>query len=100
MSAGLTHPEASGAAGARAGVSFFVPDEISARAREWGWPDARASDSRTRSATSRGPPGDWLRVVRHRGLGAAGDVYQAVLANRVGSPAEAHVIDVTGDGGR
>jgi hypothetical protein len=44
--------------------------------------------------------GSWLRVVRHRGLGAAGEVYRAVLANRIGSPAEAHVIDVTADSGR
>lgn len=99
VSAGLTHPEASGAAGARAGVSFFVPDEISARARDWGWPalERRFEDALggfTRSADG------WLRVVRHRGLDAADGVYQAMLANQVGSPAEAHVVDMTGDGGR
>ena len=99
VSAGLTHPEASGAAGARAGVSFFVPDEISARARDWGWPalERRYEDALGGFARSAGA---WLRVVRHRGLDAADGVYQAILANQVGSPAEAHVIDMTGDGGR
>jgi hypothetical protein len=96
VSAGLTHPESGGAAGVRAGVSFFVPDEISARARTWGWPalERRFADALGDFAQ---PAGAWLRVVRHQGLGAAGDVYQAVLANRVGSPAEAHVIDLTSD---
>jgi len=92
--AGLTH-----AGDERPGVGFFVPDEIRARAREWGWPELErrfgaALGGFALSARS------WLRVVRHQGLGAAGDVYQAVLANRVGSPAEAHVIDLTGDGER
>jgi hypothetical protein len=39
----------------------------------------------------------WLHVVRHRGLGSAGDLYQAVPAGRAGSPADAHVVDVAGD---
>jgi hypothetical protein len=39
VTAGLTHPDAAGTPGGRAGVGFFVPDETRARAREWGWPD-------------------------------------------------------------
>jgi hypothetical protein len=39
----------------------------------------------------------WLHVVRHRGLGSAGELYQAVRAGRPGSPADAHVVDVAGD---
>jgi Protein of unknown function (DUF2855) len=97
--AGLTHPDPGGAGDGRPGVGFFVPDEIRARAREWGWP---ALEQRFQAALGGFvlAAGSWLRVVRHRGLGAAGDVYQAVLANRTGSPAEAHVIDMIADAGR
>lgn len=77
-------------------MGFFVPDEIRARAREWGWPDLEqrfgaALDGFARSARS------WLQVVRHRGLGSLGDLHQTVLAGRAGSPADAHVVDVTDD---
>jgi hypothetical protein len=97
--AGLTHPAPGGTEGGRPGVGFFVPDEIRARAREWGWP---VLEQRFQAALGGFvlSAGSWLRVVRHRGLGAAGEVYRAVLANRIGSPAEAHVIDVTADSGR
>jgi hypothetical protein len=99
VSAGLTQPDAAGTPDGVPGVGFFVPDEIRARAREWGWPALEqrfgaALDGFARSARS------WLRVVRHRGLGSAGDLYQAVLGDRTGSPAEAHVVDVADDSGR
>jgi hypothetical protein len=99
VTAGLTHPDAVGPPGGGSGVGFFVPDEIRARAREWGWPALEerfgaALDGFARSARS------WLRVVRHRGLGSAGDLYQAVLAGHAGSPADAHVVDVAADSGR
>jgi Protein of unknown function (DUF2855) len=90
--AGLTH-----AGDERPGVGFFVPDEIRARAREWGWPVLEQRFQAALGGFVRSA-GSWLCVVRHQGLGAAGDVYQAVLANRVGSPAEAHVIDLAGNG--
>lgn len=96
VTAGLTHPDAAGAPDGGTGVGFFVPDEIRARAREWGWPDLEqrfgaALGSFARSARS------WLHVVRHRGLGSAGELYQAVRAGLAGSPAGAHVVDVAGD---
>jgi hypothetical protein len=76
------------------GVGFFVPDEIRAPAREWGRPDLEqrfgaALDGFARSARS------WLHVVRHRGLGSAAELYQGVRTGRAGSPADAHVVDVT-----
>jgi hypothetical protein len=76
-----------------------VPDEIRARAREWGWPELEQRFQAAIAGFAQSA-GAWLRVVRHRGLGAAGDVYQAVLGNRINSPAEAHVIDMTADSGR
>jgi hypothetical protein len=97
--AGLTHLDAAGTPGGRPGVGFFVPDEIRARAREWGWPDLEqrfqaALDGFTRSARS------WLDVVRHQGLDSAGELYQAMLAGQTGSPADAHVVDLADDSGR
>jgi hypothetical protein len=99
VTAGLTHPDAASTSDGGPGVGFFVPDEIRARVREWGWPTLEqrfgaALDGFARSARS------WLHVVRHRGLGSAGDLYQAVLGDRTGSPAEAHVVDVADDSGR
>jgi hypothetical protein len=99
VTAGLTHPDAAGTPDGGPGVGFFVPDEIRARAREWGWPDLgqrfqAALDGFTRSARS------WLHVVRHQGLGSAGELYQAMLAGQAGSPADAHVVDVADDQGR
>jgi Protein of unknown function (DUF2855) len=96
VTAGLTHPDAAGPPGGGPAVGFFVPDEIRSRAREWGWPTLEerfgaALDGFARSARS------WLRVVRHPGLDSAGELYQAVLAGQAGSPADAHVVDVTAD---
>jgi hypothetical protein len=37
-----------------------------------------------------------VKVVRHAGFDTVDDVYQAVLNNAVSSPAEAHLINLTG----
>jgi hypothetical protein len=93
VTAGLTHPDT---AGSGPGVGFFGPDEIRAQAREWGWPDLERRFGAALDAFTR-PARSWLHVVRHQGLGSAGELYQAVRADRASSPAEAHVVDVTGE---
>jgi len=88
------HPEDDG----QQTVDFFVPDLIRARAREWGWPVLEQRFQAALGGFAR-HAASWLTVVRHSGLGAVDDVYQAVLNNTVSSPAEAQLIDLT-DGSR
>lgn len=91
--AGYTHEGQSG--DEHPVVDFFVPDRIRALAGELGWPALErrfgtALGDFARDAAS------WLTVVRHPGLDTVEAVYRSVLGNAVGSPAEAHLIDLTG----
>jgi hypothetical protein len=90
--AGRAHPEAD-VDGGQPPVTFFVPDVIRARARELGWPVLEQRFQAALGGFARAA-GSWLNVIRHPGLDAAADLYQSMLGHAVGSPAEAHLIEV------
>ena len=96
--AGSTHgdgnPAASSAAAGEAGL-FFAPQQIRDLARRWGWPVLQqrftaALDGFAASAT-------WLSVETAHGMDGLARVYRGVLDNN-GSPAVAHVVDLTTEG--
>jgi hypothetical protein len=91
--AGHTNPDAQRTG--QPAVTFFAPDLIRARAQQWGWP---ALEHRFQAALGSfvHDAASWLKVVRHAGFDTVDDVYQAVLNNAVSSPAEAHLINLTG----
>jgi hypothetical protein len=74
-------------------VVFFAPQRIRDRAQEWGWP---VLEQRYQAALENfaADTGSWLRILRHHGLDDAAAAYRDVL-NNTGSPAEAHLIDMT-----
>jgi hypothetical protein len=98
--AGRAHPGADGAGDPQAGappVTFFVPDLIRARAREWGWPVLEQRFQAALAGFAR-EAASWLTVVRHPGLGAVEGVYWSMLSGTASYPAEAHLIVSDPDG--
>jgi hypothetical protein len=79
---GATHHEARAPAAGEplpgpAPAFFFAPDRLAKRSGEWG---ASAFDDRVRAAMARFvEESDWLRIERHRGPAALGEVYAAAL---------------------
>ena len=91
--AGYTH--AGPANPGQQAVDFFVPDRIRALAGELGWPALERRFGATLGDFAR-DAASWLKVVCHPGIDAVEAAYRSVLGNTVGSPAEAHLIDLTG----
>ena len=89
--AGSTHGDGNPASSAADGL-FSAPQQIRDLARRWGWPVLQqrftaALDGFAASAT-------WLSVETVHGMSGLARVYQGVLDNN-GSPAVAHVVDLT-----
>jgi hypothetical protein len=68
---------------------FFAPDRLAKRSGEWG---ASVFNERVRAAMAGFiEESDWLRIERHRGPAALGDVYAAAL-NGTARPDVGHIV--------
>jgi Protein of unknown function (DUF2855) len=72
--------------------SFFAPQRIRDRAREWGWPELERRYQAALESFAVGA--SWLEIHRHHGLDGAARVYREVLTD-ASPPTAAHVIDLT-----
>jgi hypothetical protein len=73
---------------------FFAPDQARVRAKSWGAPELarRVGEAQQRFVQrALGGPEPWLRLVEHRGLGAAGELMRRLAQGQV-DPSLGHVL--------
>jgi hypothetical protein len=94
---GNTHNEAPAAAGARPPgpqpAFFFAPDRLAARRHDWG--GEVLSERIGQAMTGFIDESSWLKIRRHDGPEAMGEVYQAILAGNA-SPDQGDIVALVG----